>query len=233
MGIPILRRTKSLASYNPVPYGCVFFAPLFHSSCRGSVFVSADPYRTVVTRIGGVMNGAGFTGDGDDYFSLSNEALFDIDYLSPQSIVAQIKTNTASKEIVGKWDTVKGQQLIVDGNSKLSFTQTIEAGLLRTSVSGGTTITGSVNKLVGCSYTGSGDAAGVTLYVNAVAETPTVNDDDLNASILNNTAVNIGARNAGDSLHFVGSIGFVAIYNRSLSLGEHQAWNRARLIWGL
>lgn len=68
-----LSKPKSLWSYNPIPRGCVAYAPLWHPDCHGPVFQSLDPLHHTCTRTGGVMDGVdGFTADGDDYISLTS-----------------------------------------------------------------------------------------------------------------------------------------------------------------
>lgn len=64
------RYPKSLWSYNPIPYGCIFYSPLWNPACHGTVFKSPDPYGRICTRTGGVMSGDGFVADGDDYITL-------------------------------------------------------------------------------------------------------------------------------------------------------------------
>lgn len=64
--------SKSLWSYNPIPRGCVAFAPLWNPACHGPTFRSIDPFHHTITRVGGVMDGDGFTADGDDYIHLTS-----------------------------------------------------------------------------------------------------------------------------------------------------------------
>ncbi|KKN30817.1 hypothetical protein LCGC14_0830250 [marine sediment metagenome] len=63
---------KSLWSYNPIPRGCVVYAPLWNPACHGPVFSSIDPFHLTITRTGGVMDGDGFTVDGDDYMHFTS-----------------------------------------------------------------------------------------------------------------------------------------------------------------
>ncbi|KKK67049.1 hypothetical protein LCGC14_2957960 [marine sediment metagenome] len=58
--------TKSLWSYNPLPTDCVLYLPLYNPGLHGLVFKSVDPFGHVHTRVGGLMDGDGFTTDGDD-----------------------------------------------------------------------------------------------------------------------------------------------------------------------
>ena len=69
-----LSQAKSLHSYNPIPGGCVFYAPLWHPSLSGPVFKSIDPYGHVCTRTGGVLGPDGITMDGDDKIVVPNHA---------------------------------------------------------------------------------------------------------------------------------------------------------------
>ena len=63
---------KSLHSYNPIPGGCVLYLPLWNPGCWGSTFKSIDSYGHAISRTGGVMNGNGFTVDGDDFMTATS-----------------------------------------------------------------------------------------------------------------------------------------------------------------
>ena len=58
--------SKSLWSYNPIPGNTAAYLPLWNPGLHGVNFKSIDPYGHTLTRTGGVMDGDGFTGDGDD-----------------------------------------------------------------------------------------------------------------------------------------------------------------------
>lgn len=68
----LLRYPKSLQSYNPIPGGCVLYFPLWNPGLHGTTFKSIEPFGHDCTRVGGVMDGDGFTGDGNDYINLDN-----------------------------------------------------------------------------------------------------------------------------------------------------------------
>lgn len=71
-------------------------------------------------------------------------------------------------------------------------------------------------------YSGSGTAAGVKIYINGALQTLTVNTDGLAGnSILNNQSLRIGTRN-DQSRNFVGYMGDLAIYPFELSAGQCQ-----------
>ena len=61
--------SKSLHSFNPIPGGCVLYLPLPNPGLHGTTFSSVDPFHHDLTRLGGVMDGDGFTTDGDDFIA--------------------------------------------------------------------------------------------------------------------------------------------------------------------
>ena len=81
-------------------------------------------------------------------------------------------------------------------------------------------------------YSGSGAAAGMTIYVNGVAQTTSVQSDTLGGnSILNSAGPNIGYDNV---THFAGSLEAVAVYNAALSassINTHYLWTGFAGFW--
>lgn len=69
---------------------------------------------------------------------------------------------------------------------------------------------------VGFSYNGNEDPSGIKIYIDGVAQTTVTEEDTLTGSILNNTAVTIGARNDGTG-NYTGVIDDVRIYAREIS----------------
>lgn len=58
---------RNAGASNPIPYGCVFYAPLWDNELSGAVFNSYDDFRHLCTVIGTVWGNTGRTSDGDDY----------------------------------------------------------------------------------------------------------------------------------------------------------------------
>lgn len=69
-------------------------------------------------------------------------------------------------------------------------------------------------------YSGSGTAAGVAMYVNGVAQTPTVQRDNLTTSAATTLPVTIGSNAPSNTGADNGAIGKVEIWSRQLSSGE-------------
>lgn len=69
-------------------------------------------------------------------------------------------------------------------------------------------------------YDGSSTAAGCKLYVDGVAASTTAVVDNLTATIVNTTALALGARAGGPGWFYTGSLDEAAIYDKELSAGE-------------
>ncbi len=67
---------KSPELFNPFPESNRFYVPLWHGEMGGALFSTPDATRSIATRTGGVMDGAGFLCDGDDFIKILNNALF-------------------------------------------------------------------------------------------------------------------------------------------------------------
>lgn len=101
--------------------------------------------------------------------------------------------------------------------------------------SNGITVTATSNpfmdgntNLMAVTYDGSSNASGVTLYVKGVAVTsPVVRQNNLSASSASATPVTIAALTAaaGGGSNFVGTLGYVAIYNCALTSAQITAAN--------
>lgn len=101
----MLRYAKSLHSYNPLPNGCLFYLPLWHPNLHGIRFSSIDPYKHTCGRVGGVLDGDGFTCDGNDYLGPGDNSHFDFAGDSSFSIFMWVKISTAvANTLIGKND---------------------------------------------------------------------------------------------------------------------------------
>lgn len=71
--IPGILTPKSLWSYNPVPYGCALYLPLWSPGLNGSVFKSVDSFGHTCTVVGALRQSGGRLFDGvDDIITVSN-----------------------------------------------------------------------------------------------------------------------------------------------------------------
>ena len=67
---------KSLWSHNPIPTGCVHYAPLWSPGLGGQAFKTADPFGHACTVTGTTQDSRGRKFDGDDYIEVAaNSAL--------------------------------------------------------------------------------------------------------------------------------------------------------------
>lgn len=69
-----LSPVKSLWSYNPIPFGCVFYAPLWHPNLSSDNFKSIDPYGRTCIVTGAVLGAKGRVFDGDDKIAVNSVA---------------------------------------------------------------------------------------------------------------------------------------------------------------
>ena len=74
MASHLLRNSKSLWSYNPLPNNCILFLPGWSPDLRGSVFKSIDPFGHAITRTGVTKTNDSFSFDGNDYLALPSGA---------------------------------------------------------------------------------------------------------------------------------------------------------------
>jgi Concanavalin A-like lectin/glucanases superfamily len=73
---------------------------------------------------------------------------------------------------------------------------------------------------VAATYDGSSTAAGMTIYVDGVAQTPTSSQSALTASILDTADLKIGTDVPGNGDSFTGTIDDARVWNRALSASE-------------
>jgi hypothetical protein len=170
-------------------------------------------------------NGGALDFDGsDDYVSVTNETNFDFERTDSFSMFVWINQDaSADNTIVGKMsdtapntgfeirttsdkirailrnDNSPANQIIVDSTSAISSSQWYH---------------------VGFTYDGSSAASGVIVYIDGVAETPSVVSDTLSATILHNLNFTIGNRSDGTGAVWNGKIDEVRVYNRALSAAE-------------
>ena len=216
MSIATRRRyAKNPSSNNPLPNGCVFYAPLWHPNCHGSTFKSIDPFGHSCTRTGGVMDGDGFTADGDDKIATPHHASFSFAKTSKFSLLAYVKaTNTNGLQyIVDKYASSVGYLMALytaaPGENRLIF-QVQSASAIYKYKYGDTDMAGGAWFQVAITNSGAGTLAGMLLYVNGADDGGTTDEAGALGDITNAEGLEIG-----DAL--TGSIGEVWGYDRTLS----------------
>jgi len=158
-----------------------------------------------------------FDGTGD-YLNVPDDATLDFERTDTFSIVAWVKTTSNGETILAKRDNSGGQtrgyELWNNGSGQLSFLLVNDNSPANYLYVDGTdnTINDGAWHMVVVTYDGSSTAAGTLLYVDGIAQTKTVNQDNLSATTLNNVAFRVGSREAGD-IDFTGDIDNVIVYD--------------------
>jgi len=175
---------------------------------------------------GGVKPTAGIVGqalsfDGvDDYVNIANESNFDFEKTDSFTMDTWIKfqSNVASA------GTIFGK---VTGGTGYFAATYLGKVYMQFYDSGGYYSRNSLNQSLNNNqwhhiafvYNGSGDANGVTVYIDGAGNTGTIETSGAVSSILNDNNPRIGERGT-DSTYFNGLIDEVRIYNRALSADE-------------
>ena len=161
---------------------------------------------------------------GTDYILLGDIANFE--RTDAFSVAAWFKTTTDSKIIISRIDAdapYRGWSVYIAGG-KIAFQLTHDNSPANRIVLTGDTTNlhdGAWHHVI-MTYDGSSAAAGVTLYIDGSAETPSVLADSLSLTTQNSIDCEIGARDGADAA-WVGYIDEVIIYDAELSSGEAAA----------
>lgn len=169
-----------------------------------------------------------------DYLSIANEANFDFERTNTFTLSAWIyrKTSNTEDAILGKTEnntTWRGYALYLQPNGGCNGAGNNCVELDITSAGGNViSVESPLNSVpnnswthIVATYNGSSGASGVTLYINGTAQTPTVLENSLTSSILNNNNFTLGTDLAGETAdYFNGLIDEVRVYNRALTAGE-------------
>jgi len=214
---PALRYPKSLWSYNPLPTGCVLYLPLWHPNLHGPVFKSIDGYGHTCTRTGGVMDGSGFTADGDDYINVAGPSTS----LDPFTLIVWAKETTQDRNTrfvminTEHGDGTK-QGMGIASNAANNYLMVIYEGV---AFGNGTTVA-SNNTWYFLSMTRNGNVS--NLYLNdgaGVISTLDAAPEDGGGE----TRIGIGIDPSGDydpHSGLIGSVNEVWVYNRILTSSE-------------
>ncbi len=228
---PALRYPKSLWSYNPIPNGCVFYAPLWNPGLQGPVFKTPDPFGHICTRTGGVTGSQGITMDGDDLITLPDTTPLQL--TGDFTVEAWVRREAigAFHTIVSKYDTggdERGWLLNFEDDNKVRFTVSKD-GTNFTGISTVTTYTdtsaflhiiGAYNSITDGSSVMKIDVDNVERATSSTAVSPLYNSvDPIRLGVMQINNVN--------SRFLVGTLGEVWIYNRFLS-AEERAYSRSQ-----
>lgn len=152
-----------------------------------------------------MANETNFDFERTDTFTISTWIKGTADPTTTQSIYAKQADNGGSDQgiIIAVGGTVAGDPYRIRLNS--SGTSGIEVRFPRSNDTNW--------HHIAVTYSGSSAASGVLMYLDSVAQTPTVSVDNLTTTILNNTVVSVGYRKYTASLYFVGSLDEMRVSN--------------------
>lgn len=179
------------------------------------------------TYVDGVM-GKAFSFDGSSRITLANESNFDFETTDPFSVSCWMKTSTASIQIlVAKMlnsSPFTGWDMYISATGEIFFQIISDATVADEFINAATTASGfndgEWHHVVG-TYDGSESINGVKVYVDGIARpvTASATQDAVSSSMLQNTAVSVGARGAG-GFELTGHMDDVRIYDSTVSANE-------------
>lgn len=169
------------------------------------------------------VNSLVFDAASSQYVAVGNVVPLQLDWLNTFSLVCWFKTAAGiTQTLMGKREdggTNRGYQLLVDGG-------VLRARLVNTGgsdeidvVTTNTFNDGTYHQAV-LTYSGSGTAAGVTLYVDGLPVATTTVADTLTGTILDAVGFNIGAIGSVPTEFFTGNIDDCGAYSSELTAGE-------------
>jgi hypothetical protein len=170
----------------------------------------------------GPIGGRGVFNGSTSIINIPNESTFDYQYNNSFTLMAWIKsTQTAASTfgIITKYDTTTTGYFMAMLSGKLYFQLQQSASIYKYKI--GTNSINSGNWVhVAATYSGSNSLSGLNIYVNGVSE-PTTDAIELGTitTMLNNTPVKIGYRQAGGA-YWYGGISQVQIYNSCLNVSD-------------
>ncbi len=212
----LLPVSKSLWSYNPIPNGCIFWSPFWDKSQQSLVYTSADPLRATCTRTGGVMDGQGFTGDGDDDIVTSAAPPGLPTGVADRTILIWFKdtdrTGLQAVFFYGESAALKANLIFLAANSGVvTFSINTQAVTH--------TVAPTLSEFSFIFISVSGTA--VEMGVNGVYESKVIGDTPNTSSSVLYIASRLSA-----GLYFIGGIGEVVVYDRLLTRAEGDFYER-------
>ncbi|HZQ65655.1 MAG TPA: LamG-like jellyroll fold domain-containing protein [Gaiellaceae bacterium] len=159
-----------------------------------------------------------------DHIDIANETSFDFERTNAFSIAAWVYVGTPvqlgsifAKE--GNTGNQTGWRVNIGATGKLGFTLR-NAGTAQIQTQDNAALSTATWLHTVFTYSGSGLASGVSMYVNNTAETVNAINDTLGSNtILNNLVARIGTKDNGAEF-WLGRLGLVAVYNTALSAGD-------------
>lgn len=223
MKSPALRYAKSLWSYNPIPYGCVLYLPLWSPGLNGSTFKSVDPFGHTCTVIGATQAANGRSFDGaDDYIKCGSSTAL----LSPTAgtIEGWVK-GAAHMCTASDKDSLNTDKLYasIHGISDFAYIHFEIGNVVKYNLR---TADSTFDHTVWNHLVFTSDGSTIVCYINSVATALTVSLGSNNGDWFgDNTSfdnLELGAlwQTDGHSGDFSGTIGEFREYNRALSQEE-------------
>lgn len=162
-----------------------------------------------------------FTGSSSQYVTLGNNFSFEYTNTFSVSFWAKWSANALYSLVAKQGDTTyRGWAVYMDASGHIGFqlVNTVSGSLYLDVVTTGTFTTSAWHHIC-ITYSGSGAASGVTIYVDGSSQTKTTNSDTLGTNtIVTTNALYLGGRaSSGSNQYFTGSLDEVAIYNSTLS----------------
>lgn len=158
-----------------------------------------------------------------EYIAVGNVVALQFDRLNTFSLVIWFKTVAATTQtLLGKREdggTNRGYQLLIDGGFLRALLVNTGGADEIDVVSDNTFDDGIWHQAV-LTYSGSGAASGVTLYIDSLALSTTTNADTLTGTILDAVGFNLGARGTVSTDFFAGNLDDGAVYDKELSQAE-------------
>lgn len=207
---------RGLSQYNPVPTGCVFYAPLWSPYLKGTVFKSQDLYRHNCTVSGATWGSQGRTYNGTTSTTIVPHHASQL-LTTGGAIIAWIKPNTSGENDGGR--IVDKSTDAFGSNGYRFYTESTFLGF-SSGAGARNSGAGSLNYGVWSHVVASFDSDGVvSFYINGVLK-GTPGDFGDPTGITTTNALTIGNRSGATDRTFDGLIGEVGMWNRVLSVGE-------------
>ena len=195
----------------------VFFVPMNEASgsildrCTKNIIngvVSGDP--TYGKALANGFCGLDLDGTGD-YVDFGNAAALGFTYAAPWSILMVINPNISADGTLISKGALPGWEILIWSTRTIAVFLRAAGGSIV--VTSNAALTNGVPIMLMVTYSGSGAASGVTMYVNGAAYADTDTTDTLAGGVITNSSpVQIGV--VGNTTRpFNGDIGFAAVFN--------------------
>jgi len=163
-----------------------------------------------------------FSFDGSSYVTVNDESDYDFDRINPFSVAFWLKgTNTGVMELI----VAKGNAATPIWRVNFNPYDALVFAMIKTVPTDALSVKYSTNLRDGLwhhvvvTYSGSGAASDVKMYVDGAQVSASIALNTLTSSILNNAALSIGAGGGGTN-KFTGQLDDLRIYNKELTSAE-------------